>query len=191
MSKLIYGVGVNDADYLVCPVVDGRLTRCPFYRRWQDMLKRCYSSKHQKGAPSYVGCTVAKEWHSFMKFKMWMEKQDWEGKHLDKDILIDGNKLYSEESCVFITAKTNSFLLDCVARRGGFPVGVSLGISGVLPYTSRVRVDGKSVYLGSYPSPEEAHQAWREAKYKLAVQLASEQSDPRVAAALIERYKLN
>ena len=189
--RKLYGVGVNDSDYITQKLTNGGREICPFYARWRDMLRRCYSEKFQATAKTYIGCSVHPDWHSFMTFRAWMVEQNWYGKVLDKDILIDGNKIYSEESCVFITAKTNSFLLDCVARRGGFPIGVSLGISGVLPYTSRVRVDGKSVYLGSYPSPEEAHQAWRVAKYELAVHLASEQSDPRVAEALLKRYKVH
>lgn len=183
-KKLVQGVGVNDANYVVCPVVDGKLVRCPFYRRWQDMLKRCYSGEY----PTYTGCTVDPEWHLFMTFKMWMEKQDWKASQLDKDLLLSGNKVYSEETCVFISAKTNTFITDCDARRGSLPIGVSRSTPS--SYRASVRTEGKSTYLGSYSTPEEAHRAYRVAKYELAVQLASEQTDPRVAAALIERYKL-
>lgn len=46
-TKLVYGVGINDADYVVgvskeLPKVDGKrkhkLTWCPFYLRWCNML---------------------------------------------------------------------------------------------------------------------------------------------------------
>ena len=187
-KKLVQGVGVNDANYPVAPDVDGKQVVCPFYRRWKDMLKRCYSHKYTGLNPSYNECTVSPEWHSFMRFKSWMEKQDWEGGQLDKDILFDGNKVYSEEFCVFVTDKTHTFITDCNASRGGFPIGVCA--SGPRSYRAQIKGNGKTLYLGSYATPEEAHQAWRVAKYEQAVQLASEQSDPRVAAALINRYKI-
>lgn len=185
MSKLIYGVGVNDADYNVS-WVDGERAVCPFYSRWVGMLRRAYSAKTHQVRPTYKTCSVHPDWHVFSSFKSWMECQDWEGKHLDKDILFEGNKKYSPDTCVFITVDTNSFITDR-AGRGDFPMGVHK-FGG--RFRAMVNGRGKAICLGMYSTPEEAHQSWREAKYKLAVQLSSEQTDPRVAAALIERYKL-
>jgi hypothetical protein len=47
-NKLVYGVGVNDANYNVnkYEIIDGKqklIWACPFYIKWRDMLKRCYS----------------------------------------------------------------------------------------------------------------------------------------------------
>jgi len=42
-----------------------------------------------------------------------MERQDWEGKHLDKDILIPGNKIYSPDRCIFVSSLIN-LLIDKV-----------------------------------------------------------------------------
>lgn len=47
-KKLVFGVGINDADYNVYKtgIVDGKQTVlwiCPFYRKWKDMMMRCYS----------------------------------------------------------------------------------------------------------------------------------------------------
>lgn len=192
MAKLVYGVGKNDTDYVIQSRIDGRYHTCPFYVKWRDMLKRCYSEQSLKTRPSYIGCSVTSEWHSFMNFKSWMETQDWEGKHLDKDLLVRGNKVYGPDTCTFVTQATNNFTTDRSAARGNLPIGVQLvqlKTTG-LPYRADVRANGKPMYLGCFSTPEEAHQAWRVAKWELAVQLASEQSDPRVAAALIERYKL-
>lgn len=184
--KLVYGVGINDADYTTQAVIDGVSAACPFYSRWTGMLKRCYSEKELKRNPSYSECSVSEDWHTFNIFKSWMEEQDWEGKQLDKDLLITGNKIYSPESCVFIGVDVNTFIAE---KRGSLPFGVSYHKRDKV-FQSGIKVGGKRVFLGNYKSPEEAHQAWKEAKYKQAVQLASEQADLRVAAALIERYKL-
>lgn len=112
-KRLVYGVGNNDADYVVekreeIGYVGGKRRRklmwvCPYYQTWKDMIKRCYSTKCQEKFPTYKGCSVSADWHTFSNFKAWMEKQNWEGKQLDKDILIEGNKVYSPETCVFVS----------------------------------------------------------------------------------------
>lgn len=190
-KKLVYGVGVNDSDTPVKTVIDGKSVACKIYSTWQNMLGRCYSARLQGISPTYIGCTVADEWHSFNSFREWVLTQDWEGNQLDKDLIVEGNKIYSPDTCIFVTKGTNMFLVDRKASRGDLPIGVSLINRGYSrPYKACVSVKGKVKYLGLYATPEEAHQAWRVAKYELAVEFASEQTDPRVASALIERYQL-
>ena len=97
-KKLVYGVGINDADYSVAKTevighVDGkrkqkRVWGCPYYEVWANMLKRCYSAKCQGKQPTYKGCSVSEEWLRFSNFGRWMEVQDFEGKQLDKDLAI-------------------------------------------------------------------------------------------------------
>lgn len=183
--KLVRGIGINDADYAVTQVIGGKLVHCPFSTRWTDMLKRCYSSKFQEINQTYKGCYVHKDWLKFSNFKAWMEQQNWEGKQLDKDILIEGNKIYSADTCVFVTREVNSFLLDCGKVRGSFPIGVYFHRG---KYVSRCRDNGTLVHLGRHDTPEKAHAAWYSYKAKLAKQLASEQTDPRVAEALLRRF---
>ena len=62
--SLICGVGVNDANY----ATSGK-RMCPFYRRWINMLERCYSEKFQEKNPTYRGCSVCEEWLTFSNFK--------------------------------------------------------------------------------------------------------------------------
>ncbi len=103
----VCGIGINDADYKVLPRVNGKQLICPYYQRWVSMIKRCYSEKTQERQPTYKGCTVCDEWLTFSNFKVWMEKQDWRGKQLDKDVIMSGNKVYSPDYCSFITQKEN------------------------------------------------------------------------------------
>ena len=197
-KKLVCGVGINDADYVVgtrevvkCEGVEGKrqqLRICPFYRRWADMLKRCYSRKYHESCPTYSDCYVCEEWLTFSNFKAWMEKQDWEGKQLDKDILNPGNKEYSPETCIFVDKKTNIFLTDAKASRGEFPIGVCWHRGANKFQALCGDGSGKQKHLGCFNTELEAHKAWLAFKLEQAKILAAEQSDPRVAKALIERY---
>ena len=116
--SIVAGVGINDADY--------GIAGCPFYNRWLGMLQRCYGKAMQRLNPSYVGCSVCDEWLRFSVFKAWMEKQDWVGMELDKDILVLGNKVYSPATCVFVTPKTNSLVEKGSCPNPLLPRGVSV-----------------------------------------------------------------
>ena len=169
--KLVFGVGINDAGYVVQIKetvfhVQGKRKRklvweCPFYRKWTDMLKRCYSEYYQSKCPTYKDCFVTDEWLTFSNFKVWMEQQDWEGKQLDKDILFPNNKIYSPEACVFVDARVNLFIIERAAGRGEWPIGVHLDKRD-RKFGARCSsvVTGKQESLGCFKTPEEAHQAW-------------------------------
>lgn len=187
-NTLVCGVGTNDADYKISNYLEGKqVWCCPFYVKWKSMLKRCYSKSQY---PSYSNCIVVKDWHYFTKFKSWMETQDWEGKHLDKDILFPGNKEYGPETCIFIDSKVNTFIIESNASRGSWPIGVCFQKPN-RKYRAWcwAITTGKPKSLGLYNTPEEAHSAWLTFKLKQAYIIASEQSDQRVAKALINRYE--
>ena len=183
---LIYGVGVNDADYVVFRPVDGKTSWCPYFTVWRNMLKRCYSKEYQQAKSSYKGCRVAKEWHSFMRFRAWMLTQDWEGNQLDKDIVGDG-KLYSPETCVFIPQALNSFTIDSAASRGAWPIGVSLDKG---KFQADISFNGKRKKLGRFNTALEAHLAWAQAKAALAINWIARMTDQRIKDGL-QRYILN
>lgn len=193
--KLVYGIGFNDADYKLSLYerVGNRYKRlwvCPFYKKWQLMLMRCYSEKYKAKGTSYIECLVCEDWLRFSNFKAWMEDQDWEGKELDKDLLVRGNKIYSPETCVFISHKINNFIIEASTIRGKYPIGVhkNPGRAGFIAVCCSIET-GKQIRLGCYPSPELAHEAWRSFKLEQAKVLASTETDPRIAAALIDRYE--
>lgn len=118
-----------------------------------------------------------------------MEKQDWEDKQLDKDLLVEGNKVYSPETCVFVSNIVNSFTTDCRASRGEWLIGVNWH-KGSCKFVSQCRnpFTKKQEHLGYFTCEVEAHKVWRKRKSELAHELAAIQTDPRVAKALIERY---
>ena len=196
--KLVCGVGNNNAGYVVLKYgitdIGGKQKRkrvwiCPYYQVWKTMLERCYSARVQERSPTYIGCTVTDDWLTFTNFKNWMVTQNWEGLELDKDILIEGNKAYSPETCVFVTGAVNKFTTDCGSARGELLLGVSWNkAKGKFRVRCRNPSSGKQEYLGLFTSEQEAHQAWRKRKNELAHELAAIQTDQRVAKALIDRY---
>nr|DAF93702.1 MAG TPA: hypothetical protein [Myoviridae sp. ctshb19] len=196
MPKTTYvaGVGINDAPYRVLEteVDNGKhviVARCPFYGVWASMINRCYRDSAHKHRPNYKGCSVANDWLTFSKFRKWMEKQDWQGKALDKDILVPGNRFYGPETCVFVDQMTNSFFAHNTTEkvdRGTFKRGDCNG----RPYMAYCGnpITKKSDRLGCYATMEEAAEVRRAHKHKIAMQLAEMQTDERVANALKTRF---
>ncbi len=183
MSKqLIYGKGINDADYVVKPTINGKQVRCPFYVKWQNMLRRAYDPKYHQRYPTYIGTTVCNEWLYFSNFKSWMAKQDWEGKELDKDILIPDNKHYSPETCVFVSRAVNLLLTDHGAARGKYPQGVTWDKQNK-KYQVSIRLYGKRKHLGRFTTVPEAYDAYLSAKIDYVLLIATTQ-EQRVANGL-------
>ena len=199
-QKLVFGVGINDADYVTHKWETVELNgvrkqklvwTCPYYRVWHSMLQRCYSAKFQERNPTYKGCSVSEEWLRFSNFRAWMEAQDFEDKQIDKDLLFEGNKVYSAETCVFVTKAVNMFTTDSGASRGEWLIGVYWN-KGVGKFKSQCSnpFTKKGEHLGYFTCEKEAHQSWIKRKLELAHLLAAEQTDTSVAKALIERYTI-
>jgi hypothetical protein len=185
--KLVYGTGINDAWYKIEIKINNKSTKCPFYKRWHHMLERCYSVKYQKNFPTYTGCSVCAEWLTFSNFKAWMIKQDWQGKCLDKDLLSQGNKVYSPDMCLFVSNEINVLLTDSKATRGIHPRGVSFNKRNN-KFQSELSVNGKPKRLGGFDSPEKAHEVYKKAKYALIKATALKQLEPLKSALLA--YKI-
>lgn len=184
-NKLICGVGINDADYVVIPTINGKRKRCPYYSVWTDMLYRCYSEGAQEKYPTYKGCSVCDEWLIFSVFKSWMEAQDWKGRQLDKDILVEGNKIYSPESCVFVDADTNLLLNLNGKNRGEYPLGVDFK-QGKFRAVCKDYI-GKSKHLGYFSDKLEARHSYLKFKSLVVERFAYRQHDERAKDALLRR----
>lgn len=182
--SLVCGVGVNDVEEPTR--INGK--QCKIYKTWKDMLRRCYDEKSIKKCPTYAGCTVCEDWLLFSNFKAWMTQQDYQGKQLDKDILIEGNKVYSPDNCCFVSKQTNTFMLDSGKARGKYLIG-SCFHKGGNKFASYCKYpSGKLIHLGLYRTELEAHLAWKKKKHELACQLADQQTDLAVANALRKRF---
>lgn len=185
-STLIYGIAINDADYRVVNTdAAGKQTTCPIYAKWHGMLTRVYAPSLHKKKPTYQGCSVHPDWLLFSNFRSWMLQYEWEGKHLDKDLLVSGNKTYGPDTCLFISDALNNLLTLRQRGRGDLPLGVSrTTIKGYPYFTASCSFYGKQKRLGYFKTPEEASACYLKAKNAYIQELADKESDLQVAKAL-------
>ena len=185
--RALFGIGINDADYKISSYVDGKLVFCPYYMKWKDMICRCYSTKVSVRQLTYKDCTVTDDWLTFSSFKVWMKKQNWKGNELDKDILKQGNKIYSPSTYLFVSRAVNMLLNDNKASRGDFPVGVSIN-KNTGKFRARFTVNGKEKHIGTFDTQDEAYDSYKLAKYESIRQVAVNQGEPLKSALL--NYKI-
>lgn len=135
------------------------------YICWKGMIMRCYCESFLRDRPTYRGCIVCDEWHNYSNFKKWYDCQNIEdGMELDKDILIKGNKVYSQDTCVFVPQKINS-LFETKSKKSNYPKGVCFD-KNRNKYMAYITIDKKRKTLGYYSELEEAFYVYKEAKEK-------------------------
>ena len=162
-----YGIGyLGEGKYKMFE--NGKLT--DKYNIWYGMLKRCYDPKYQEKYPTYKDCKVEDYLLNLQHMAKWINKNYYEvpgeRMHLDKDILCKSNKIYSRDKCIFVPEGINKLFTKCDNARGENPIGVSLTSSGNYQVYCR-NAYGKSVYLGSYLTKEEAFQVYKQYKEKV------------------------
>jgi hypothetical protein len=141
---------------------------------WRKMIRRAYCKQFKTDNPSYKNVTSCKEWLNFQNFGDWYEA-NWNSNcmdkywHLDKDILVKGNKIYSPETCCFVPREINVLFVKCDARRSDMPIGVKKEGSR---YSSAISKKGVNTYIGMFDTPEEAFQAYKEAKEQYIKEVA-------------------
>ena len=189
--KLIYGVATNDADYAVTMTINGKRTKCKIYETWANMLLRCYNKSYLIKKPTYEGCSVCSEWLTFSNFKSWMEKQDWQGKTLDKDYISVGNKVYSPDTCIFVTQQINSFISSTITKRKSLSCGVFFD-SEVKKFYAKCSdpFSKKNINIGYFLTEAEACREYLFAKSAIANKLADICNDEKLAIALRARFQI-
>ena len=163
----VYGVGVIGERYP--STINGVQTK--EYELWKGMLQRCYSDALKKKYPTYEGCEVSDKFKSYEYFYEWCNKQigfsnDGDGNpfQLDKDLLIKGNKIYSESTCVFIPAEINLLLIKRTASRGEHLIGVYWDKANKAFIARVAKNKGKREHLGYFKTEIEAFSAYKKAK---------------------------
>lgn len=167
------GVGVNDLSEHICSTEEGARIR----RVWANMLRRCYDPEVQKKQPTYIGCTVDKRWFSLAEFKKFYDANYHEGYHIDKDILVRDNKVYSPENCCFVPQEINALLTRRQNERGKYKQGVrhcNNPRNKTKKFIAQINIRGKRVSLGYYETEEEAFIAYKTRKEALIKEIATE-----------------
>jgi hypothetical protein len=161
------------------------------YTKWTDLLKRCYSKSTQERQPTYKGCSVDERWYNFQNFAEWFENNYIKGWHLDKDILMKGNKIYSPETCCFVPQEINALFLKSQNKRGTSPVGVFNTVRNN-KYTIGITLPNGSKSTKSYDTAELAFEAYKNTKEAYIKEVADkwkDQIDLRVYQAMYN-YKV-
>lgn len=165
MTELVYGFGINDAEYKVNAAIPGKggkshYKACPYYQRWINMIKRCYKTELE-GA-SYADKYVSDEWVRFSKFKAWMETQNHEGLQLDKDILVPGNKEYGPNTCCFVPMYVNNCLIASNPdKKSDLPFGVYFLNFIKKTDSNRYSSSVKGFASKTFDTSEKAHKYWQ------------------------------
>jgi len=197
-NKLVCGIGVKGMDYPTTGNADN-IPHSQIYRLWLSMLTRC-TEKFQIEHPTYLGATCSENFKSYTFFTEWCYVQAgftaeamggcWQ---LDKDLLVKGNKHYSEDTCVFVPRRINMLLVKSDAKRGKHPIGVHLNKPTGRFVAQHSNGSGKTKNLGFFNTPQEAFLAYKTFKEALIKQVANEYKemlDPRVYEALMN-YEVN
>ena len=145
------------------------------YKIWEAMIKRCYSKKSNINYPSYDKCEVCEEWLCYANFKKWYNENIYEivGEKicLDKDILVQNNKIYSPETCIFVPEYINKLFMGH-ERTYELPKGVYKTKNKT--YQATIRIKGEYIYLGTFNTIEEAKQSYDKAHLDYIKEVAEE-----------------
>lgn len=169
--RLCYGQGIYE-PLKYRGYIKGKVTR--EYKIWLNMLRRCYCKKEQARNPTYTECTISENFKNFQYFSEWCNQQaefkneDW---CLDKDILVTGNNVYSEDTCCFVPNAINVAFIWCKPDRGDCLVGVHFSkVYG--KYIATIRRFGVKTTLGYFNNQDAAHETYKKAKEAYIKELA-------------------
>ena len=191
-SPSVCSVGISGTKYP--SKVNGVTTK--EYDLWNGMLVRCYSDNFKKKNPTYEGCEASENFKSYEYFYEWCQKQigfNNEGWHLDKDLLIKGNKVYSETTCVFLPQEINKILTKRTTSRGEYLIGIYWSKTHKAFKAQVGKNKGGREYLGLFNTELEAYNAYKIAKESFVKEQANNwksQIDPRAHEALM-KYTVN
>ena len=191
-SPSVYGIGVVGTKYPI--TVNGVSTK--EYDLWKGMLRRCYSDSFKKRCPTYEDCEVSENFKSYEYFYEWCNEQIGfynEGWQLDKDLLVKGNKVYSENTCVFIPQEINLLLVKRDNNRGEYLIGVSWHKKDNAFVAMVSKNKGKREHLGYFKTELEAYNAYKQVKESFIKEQANKwkgKIDERAYNALMN-YKVN
>jgi len=191
LNRLVRGIGINSKEY---PTSNGNKD-LKEYKVWTDMLGRCTENVWVKH-PSYIGVTCSDNFKHYSFFYEWCQTQigfrnrDEKDRywHLDKDLLVKGNKIYNEDVCVFLPQKVNNLLLKRDIGRGSNVIGVYWNEQKRKFISQCSNGSGIQKHLGGFETWEEAfltYKTFKESYIKQVTNEFKEHLDPRAYQALL------
>ena len=182
LSKSVYNVACfGDGPYN---------SNHPAYKKWFQMIRRCYDSKWKADHHYYDDVSVCEEWLNYQNFARWyVEHPPYDPEyHLDKDLLRPAARMYSPETCSWLPSALNSIITKHDAHRGMCPIGVSVDSVNPRKYIARLTdccgVTGKTyLFHQAFNTPEEAFAAYKAEKEKFVKQQAEAYKDKIAASA--------
>lgn len=166
-KRAVSGYGINDADYVVSPLVNGVRVPCFAYVTWRGLIQRCKDTAYHEKHKAYQGVEVCPEWRMFSEFRRWWLDNYVEDFELDKDIMSDGVKIYSPETCIFIPKWLNLFIKESNVT-SGLPKGV-LFEEERGKFKATLKHLNKTINVGRYSTAEEASTARIAAKIEVTI----------------------
>lgn len=157
----VFGFGINDVKLM--DFTDKR------YVLWHSIIRRAYSEVYHKNKPSYEDVRVSEDWRRLSNFIKDIEKfpnfdmvvsENWE---LDKDVLGDGKKLYSKDTCCFIPRELNTLFTRESTK--GLKTGVSYN-KRLGKFVSSINKGNGSKHIGVFKTEDEAHSVYCKEKQK-------------------------
>ncbi len=172
LRRRVYGVGFRGIGKY------SRKTNPQAHITWRNILCRCYDDQNRTIKNTvYDRCSVDERWHNFQVFAEWYEenyKPHMKGWHLDKDLIIKGNKVYSPEACDFVPLEINLILGSSGKSRGDYIIGVHREGD---KFRALCTINKDQKDLGLYDTPIEGFNVYKEAKEKEMKRVAKEWSE--------------
>lgn len=173
----VYGVGIVGEKY---PTSKNNKD-LKEYKTWSGMLERCFAKRDYRRWETYKDKVCCEEWLNYENFYEWLHSQDNFDKWyygskwcLDKDIINKGNKIYSPNTCCLVPSYVNTLFIKSDKRRGELPIGVRCA-KNKNKYTASISINHNARHLGTYLTPEEAFQVYKQAKEEYIKQVAQEE----------------
>ena len=157
--------------YQTSYTVEGVKTKTRESILWYGMKNRVLGGRHK----NYLDCSISENFLDYQFFAHWCHNQiGWneDNWHLDKDLIVEGNKEYHEDRCVFVPRIINTaFNQESKPRTNGLPLGV-IHDTNWDKYRAHCGAYGVQEYLGVFKTPEEAHQVYVVRKNEYMQELA-------------------
>lgn len=159
----VCGVG-----YLGNSTIIGNKTQ---YDRWSNMISRCYNQNNAKYSTyGAMGVTVCDRWLCFENYLEDFTKiegydsENIDNLSIDKDTKIKGNKIYSLETCIFISVSENSKEMNSRVQQKLFtaisPDGNILESNNQREFAEKYNLDYKGVNA-VLKGHQKTHKGWK------------------------------